>query len=80
MSVLAEIKPRSQVLIDEIKGGAFSRRRLAQMGIRKNKTLVVLKNIGRGPLLIEVNHSRFVIGRKLAEKIIVSQILAKKML
>lgn len=80
MSVLAEIKPHSLVQINDIKSGAFAKRRLAQMGIRKNKTLRVLKNIGKGPLLVEVNHSKLVVGRKLAEKIMVSQVLTKKTL
>ncbi len=78
MSVLAEIKPRSQVLINEINGDSFSKRRLAQMGMRKNKTLVVLENVGKGPILVEIDHSKLVIGRKLAEKIIVRQVTPNK--
>ncbi len=45
--------------------------RVEDMGLRAGKTVEMLNNEGRGPLLIKVDGSRLAIGRGMAMKIIV---------
>lgn len=44
------------------------------MGLRIGKTVEVLNNEGRGPLLLKVDESRIAIGRGIAMKILVRRI------
>ncbi len=41
------------------------------MGIRKGKSVEMLNNEGRGPLLLKVDESRIAVGRGMAMKILV---------
>jgi ferrous iron transport protein A len=45
--------------------------RMEDMGLRAGKSIEVLNNGGRGPLLIKVDESRIAIGRGTAMKIMV---------
>ena len=45
--------------------------RLEDMGLRAGKTVEILNNEGRGPLLVKVENARLAIGRKMAMKIMV---------
>jgi len=55
----------------EIISGKQSAARIEDMGFRAGKTVKVLNNEGRGPLLIKVDESRIAIGRGMAMKIMV---------
>ncbi len=55
----------------EILSGNQSVTRIEDMGFRVGKTVEVLNNKGRGPLLIKVDESRLALGRGLAMKIMV---------
>ncbi|MEW6003594.1 MAG: FeoA family protein [Nitrospirota bacterium] len=48
---------------------------LEDMGLRAGKTIEVLNNEGRGPLLIKVDESRIAIGRGMAMKIMVRRVI-----
>ncbi len=43
--------------------------RLESLGLREGKTVEVLNNPGRGPLLVKVDESRLALGRGVAMKI-----------
>lgn len=45
--------------------------RMEDMGLRDGKSIMVLNNEGRGPLLVKVDESRIAIGRGTAMKIMV---------
>ncbi|MCD6442650.1 MAG: ferrous iron transport protein A [Thermotogae bacterium] len=55
-----------------IMGGRNLRKRLADMGISEG-TLLKVSNSMNGPVLIEVNGSRYVIGTGMAMRILVRQ-------
>lgn len=44
---------------------------MEDMGIRPGKTVEVLSNEGRGPILVKVDESRIALGRGIAMKIMV---------
>lgn len=47
--------------------------RVGDMGIREGKTVEMLSNEGRGPLLLKVDEARIAIGRGMAMKIMVKK-------
>ena len=64
-------KAGERLLIREISGGAGARMRLLTMGLRKGDKIEVITNNGYGQLAIAADLKRFVLGRGLAEKIMV---------
>ena len=64
-------KAGERLLIREISGGAASRVRLMTMGLRPGDRVEVITNNGQGQLAISVDMRRYVLGRGLAQKIIV---------
>ena len=67
------------VEIREKKGHCHGKREnhichVEDMGIRIGKTVEVLNNEGKGPLLLKVDESRIAIGRGMAMKILVRRI------
>jgi Fur family ferric uptake transcriptional regulator len=64
-------KAGERLLIREISGGSASRLRLMTMGLRPGDRLEVITNNGQGQLAISVDMRRYVLGRGLAQKIIV---------
>ena len=57
--------------IKDFIGGMSAHIRLLTMGLRLEDEIEVVTNNGRGQLVVAANYKRFVIGRGLAEKIIV---------
>ena len=53
------------------KGRHAEHCRVEDMGFRAGKTVEMLKNEGRGPLLVKIDDARISIGRGMAMKIIV---------
>lgn len=45
------------------------RARFSDLGLRVGKTIKMLRNHRRGPLMIKIDDARFAIGRRMAEKI-----------
>jgi Fur family transcriptional regulator, ferric uptake regulator len=70
---LTQAKPGERLVIKEISGGAGVTMRLLTMGLRKDDNIEVITNNGQGQLAIAADLKRFVLGRGLAEKIMVEQ-------
>ena len=70
---LTVAKPGERLVIRETRGGAGSKMRLLTMGLRKGDRIEVITNNGYGQLAIAADWKRYVLGRGLAEKIMVEQ-------
>lgn len=70
---LAQAKPGERLVIREINGGAGVKMRLLTMGLRKDDNIEVITNNGQGQLAVAADLKRYVLGRGLAEKILVEQ-------
>ncbi len=68
---LTEAKQGEKVKIKEFSGGSESRLRLMSMGLRVDDELQIITNLGKGQMAIAVEFKRYVIGRGLAQKIMV---------
>ena len=68
---LITAKPGERLVIREISGGAGAKMRLLTMGLRLGDNIEVINNNHQGQLVIAVDLKRFVVGRGLAEKIMV---------
>jgi len=66
-------KPGERLVIKEISGGAGAKMRLLTMGLRTNDKIEVITNNSQGQLAIAADLKRYVLGRGLAEKIMVEQ-------
>jgi len=74
VKLLSLIKPGKNVRFVSITGGAFLQSRLMSMGFLQGTAIEVVKNSGRGPVIISVKGSRLVLGRGMAQKILVTWI------
>ena len=70
---LTMAKPGERLVIKEISGGSGAKMRLLTMGLRKDDRIEVITNSNQGQLAIAADLKRFVLGRGLAEKIMVEQ-------
>jgi ferrous iron transport protein A len=68
---LSDLKNGDNGVVESIDSGLRLFNRLASMGICEGKELKVVKNSGDGPVVIDVEGSRYAIGRGMAEKIII---------
>ncbi|MBI5592604.1 MAG: transcriptional repressor [Deltaproteobacteria bacterium] len=68
---LTQANQGERVKVKEFIGGSESRMRLLSMGLRIGDEVQVITNIGKGQMAIAVDFKRFVIGRGLAQKIMV---------
>ena len=66
-------KPGERLVIKEINGGASVQMRLLTMGLRTDDKIEVITNNNQGQLAIAADLKRYVLGRGLAEKILVEQ-------
>ena len=66
-------KQGEHLVIKEITGGSGARMRLLTMGLRIGDKVEVITNQNRGQMVIAVDFKRFVLGKGLAEKILVEQ-------
>ena len=73
MMPLTQAKPGERLVIREIYGGAGVKMRLLTMGLRRDDKIEVITNNGQGQLAIAADLKRYVLGRGLAEKIMVKQ-------
>lgn len=70
---LSDLKNGDNGIVESIDSGLRLFNRLASMGICEGKELNVVKNSGEGPVVIDVEGSRFAIGRGMAQKITVKK-------
>jgi Fur family ferric uptake transcriptional regulator len=66
-------KPGERLVIKEISGGAGAKMRLLTMGLRTDDKIEVITNNSQGQVAIAADLKRYVLGRGLAEKIMVEQ-------
>ena len=60
-----------RLVIKNFTGGAGARMRLMSMGLRVGDEIDVITNLNQGQLVIAIENKRLVMGRGLAEKIMV---------
>ena len=71
---LMAAKQGEQLIIRQFIGGAKSKMRLMSMGLRIGDKIDVITNLNKGQLVIALEYNRLVLGRGLAEKIIVQPV------
>jgi len=71
MSLAMVAKGRS-VKVVSVLGGHGMQNKLAAMGIARGQDVRVISNYGGGPLVVAVLDSRVMLGRGMANKILVS--------
>ena len=71
---LSEIPEGHKVRVVGFTAGRGLKNRLAGLGIYIGQTLEVLKNVGRGPILVRVMGRKIGLGRGESEKILVEEI------
>ncbi|MEA2006877.1 MAG: transcriptional repressor [Patescibacteria group bacterium] len=76
MKKLTQISEKTSVFVLEVTGDKKEQERLYSLGVLPEGIVTVIKNLkSASPLIIEIDESRLVIARDLAEKIIVTDIL-----
>ncbi len=65
-------KNGERLVVKGFNGGARSRLRLLTMGLRIGDEIEIITNIKQGQLVIAVDYNRLVLGRGMAQKILVS--------
>lgn len=68
---LSMAKPGERLRVEEFTGGASSRMRLRTMGLRPGDEVEVITNHRTGQVVIATDFHRFVLGRGLAQKVMV---------
>ena len=68
---LTMISEGKKAVLRSIEGGRQLRSRLASLGLLPGAELEVIQNSGHGPFVVAVKGSRIVIGRVMAERIVV---------
>ena len=71
---LAIAKQGEKLEIKDFSGGSKSRMRLLTMGLRIGDRIEVVTNQNQGQLVIAVDYKRFVLGRGLAQKVLVEPV------
>ena len=57
-----------------MRAGCALRERLAAMGLMPNATITILRNIGRDQVIVRVKGTRILLGRGMADKILVEEV------
>jgi len=68
---LTDCMAGERVRCTRLNAGHRARSRLTAMGVVPGAVLEILRQNGRGPVLIALGESRFALGRGIAEKILV---------
>ncbi len=71
---LMAAKQGEVLVVKSFKGGTRSRMRLMSMGLRVGDRIDVISNLNQGQLVIALDFKRLVLGRGLAEKIMVQPV------
>jgi len=75
---LMAAKQGEVLIVRSFKGGTRSRMRLMSMGLRVGDRIDVISNLNQGQLVIALDYKRLVLGRGLAEKIMVQPVNPEK--
>ena len=71
---LTMVSEGQEVVLHAILGGRGIRRRLTDMGLHPGAKMRVVANSGGGPFVIGVGDTRLMIGRGMAQKIMVEKV------
>ena len=71
---LIHAKQGERLEIKEFTGGASARMRLLSMGLRVGDKIDIITNINKGQMVVSVDYNRYVLGRGLAQKILVEPV------
>lgn len=71
---LAMAKPGEKLILKEFNGGSNLRMRLLTMGLRLGDEIEVITNNSQGQIAVALDFKRYVLGRGLAQKIMVEPI------
>ncbi len=71
---LSQVAEGQTVTVAGIQGGRGLRSRLTAMGLLPKIQITVVQNGGRGPFVVSIKNSRMVLGRGVADKIMVLEI------
>jgi len=75
---LVSAKQGERLKIQEFLGGSGARLRLMAMGLRMGDEIDVITNTNNGQMVIAADYKRLVLGRGLAQKILVKSVKAEK--
>jgi len=73
MKPLSFLTNGEEGIIKEVRGGIGIRGKLMGMGMVKGKTLRMVKNDARGPVIVALEETRLALGRGMAQKVLVEQ-------
>jgi ferrous iron transport protein A len=68
---LSDLKRKESGIIQELRGGAGFRSRLAALGFTPGGVVTMLQNRGHGPVIVAVRDTKIALGRGEATKILV---------
>lgn len=71
---LAMLLPGCRAKVVALCGGQEFKRRLASMGILPGTELVLVRCGAAGPAIVEVRGSQFILGRGLAQRVLVKRL------
>lgn len=71
---LVMAKPGERLVLADFNGGVGARMRLLSMGLRLGDEIEVISNSNRGQMAIAADYKRYVLGRGLAQKILVEPV------
>ena len=71
--LLVEAKEGTIVKIYKIESGATCRRRLIELGFRKDEDLKIIRNSLSGPVVVDIQTTRIALGQGEARKIYVEE-------
>jgi ferrous iron transport protein A len=72
MKILSDIAEGTHVQIMQVNAGLGLQTRLAAMRVLPRAKATVIRNMGRGPIILSVRGCRIALGRGLAHKILVA--------
>jgi len=78
LMTLIMAKPGERLVLKDFYGGVGARMRLLTMGLRLGDEIEVLSNNSQGQMAIAADYKRYVLGRGLAQKILVEPIKHEK--
>lgn len=68
---LTDLKRKESGILQELRGGAGFRSRLAALGFTPGTMVTMLQNRGHGPVIVTVRDTKIALGRGEATKILV---------
>jgi ferrous iron transport protein A len=71
LRVLSSVPEGQRVRIAHVQAGRGLTARLAAMGLLPNVEMTVIKNVRPGPFIVSLCDSKVILGRGMAEKIVV---------